>query len=267
VIDDENRKAFVVQYAGAGYASSPQGGRVGFSTTGLVEYAPDFMLHDGAMYVYFRPRVVDATAFQTLLVESELANSVIKLFGVDANAFGKKVIDGQLRRGFSVIRKGESGETDFGVGIIALGDKPYHPYSVSSEDKKVLANERTEVHLGQQDFVGPLVVEADDQALYFTVKVDGAPVVDAILVPESSGRVMLDALINRAGGAAVVPPALLDEALARGAVWKRFVPVEKGRYYLVIDNSNAAGRSMPPQGPADGLSARADVLVLVGERP
>ena len=41
-LDEETRKSFVVQYAGSGFASSPQGGRVGFTTTGLVEYAPDF---------------------------------------------------------------------------------------------------------------------------------------------------------------------------------------------------------------------------------
>ena len=83
--------------AGGGFASSSQGGRVGFSTTGLVEYAPDFLMKDGAMYVYFRPKVVDATGFQTLLVESQLAASALKLFGIDANAFGQKVVEGQLR--------------------------------------------------------------------------------------------------------------------------------------------------------------------------
>lgn len=266
VIDEEPRKSFVVQYSGSGFATSPQGGRVGFSTTGLVEYSPDFLLHDGALYVYFRPRVVDATGFQTLLVESALAANALKLFGVDADAFGRKVVDGQLRRGFTVIRYGSSGETDFGLGLVATGEKPYHPFSVRSEDKRALVNERTEVHLGQQDFIGPLVVEADE-ALYLTLSLDGAPAIDALLVPEATGRSMIDSFTKTAGPVPSAAPLLLNEAVPRGANWKRFIPVEKGRYFLVLDNSAALGPSSPPAGPADGLSARTDVLVLVGARP
>lgn len=267
VIDEESRKSFVVQYAGTGFASSPQGGRVGFSTTGLVEYSPDFLLKDGALYIYFRPKVVDATGFQTLLVESQLAQSAIKLFGIDANAFGQRVVDGQLRRGFTVVRYDSSGETDFGLGIIALGERPYHPFTVSTEDKLVAANERTEVHLGQQDYIGPLAVDGDDQALYVTLSLDGAPALDALIVSDAEGKRMLDVFAKQPGAIAPNGPPLLDEPVTRGALWKRYVAVPKGRYYLVLDNSAAAGRTTPPSGPADGLSARTDVLVLVGDRP
>jgi hypothetical protein len=267
VIDEESRKSFVVQYAGTGFASSSQGGRVGFSTTGLVEYAPDFLLKDGALYIYFRPKVVDATGFQTLLVESQLAANALKWFGIDANAFGQKVVDGQLRRGFTVVRYDSSGETDFGLGIIALGERPYHPFTVSSENKLLAVNERTEVHLGQQDFIGPIAVESEAQALYLTLALDGAPALDALVVPEAEGKRMLDTFTKQAGPVAPLGPPLLDEPLTRGAIWKRYVAVPKGRYYVVLDNSAAAGRTTPPSGPADGLSARTDVLVLVGDRP
>ncbi|MGC4092405.1 MAG: hypothetical protein QM756_31920 [Polyangiaceae bacterium] len=266
-LDEETRKSFVVQYAGAGFAASSQGGRVGFSTTGLVEYAPDFLMKDGALYVYFRPRVVDATGFQTLLVESQLAASALKLFGVNADAFGRKVVDSQLRRGFTVVRYGSSGETDFGLGTIALGEKPYHPFHVESEDKRTLANERTEVHLGQQDYVGPLNVDSDGQALYFTLNVDGAQAIDALLVAEPIGKSAIDTFTKQAGPVALKGPVLLSEPVARGALWKRYVPVPKGRYYLVLDNSGAAGPTTPAAGPADGQSARTDVLVLLGDQP
>jgi hypothetical protein len=267
VIDDATRKSFVVQFSGTGFASSQQGGRVGFSTTGLVEYAPDFLLQDGVLYVYFRPRVVDANGFRTLLVESALAATAIQWFGVDANGFGRKVVEGQLRRGFTVIRYGSSGETDFGVGLIPVGARPYHPFTFSTEDKKSLVNERTEVHLGQQDFIGPLAIDEDDQALYLTLSLDGAPAMDALLVPEATGRAMIDTYTTHAGAVAPMSPPLLDEPLTRGALWKRYAITPKGRYYLVLDNSGAAGRTTPPAGPADGLSGRVDVLILVGKRP
>jgi hypothetical protein len=225
------------------------------------------MLHDGALYVYFRPRVVDATQFQTLLVESALAQGAIKLFGVDADAFGRKIVDAQIRRGFTVVRYGSSGETEFGTGILPLGERPYRPFSVQSENKRVIANERTEVHLGQQDFIGPLTVDASDQALYLTLEVDGAAGVDALLVPEAVGRSMLDGYTKRAGASAVSGNPLLDEPVLRGATWKRFAPTPPGKYFFVIDNSGAAGRTSPPAGPSDGTSARVDVLILLGDRP
>ncbi len=267
VIDEDTRKSFVVQYSGMGYVTSPQGGRVGFTTTGLSEYAADFVLHEGVLYVYFKPRVVDATGFQTLLVESQLAASAMRLFGVDANGFGRKVVEGQLRRGFTVLRHGSSGETEFGLGLLATSERPFHPFTVETHDKRVLMNERTEVHLGQQDFIGPLLVKGDDQSLYLTVAVDGAPAVDVLLVSETAGRAMLETFTRQAGPAALVGAGLLDEPAARGSLWKRYLNVPAGNYFLVLDNSAAAGRTTPPAGPSDGLSARVDVLILTGDRP
>jgi len=265
ILDEETRKSFVMQYAGSGYAANAQGGRVTFTTTGLVEYAADFLMHEGALYVYFRPRVVDATAFQTKLIESELAKSALSVLGVQPDAFGQRVVDAQLRRGFTVIRQ-DSGETELGVGVIALGERPYHPFRVETE-KRVLLNERTEVHRGQQDFIGPLEVKGSDQALYLTVALDGAPGVDVLVLRESTGRLMLERYLTTPGPAALSEPALLDEPAARGQDWKRYVLLPEGRYYVVIDNSSAAGRTAPPAGPADGSSARVDVLILGGERP
>src|SRR5882672_5298811 len=46
VIDEESRQSFVVQYSGTGYAWTNITQRLGFESTGLVEYAPDFQLQD-----------------------------------------------------------------------------------------------------------------------------------------------------------------------------------------------------------------------------
>lgn len=42
VLDEEARKSFVVQYTGKGYAWTNVTGKLGFTSRGLVEYAPDF---------------------------------------------------------------------------------------------------------------------------------------------------------------------------------------------------------------------------------
>lgn len=266
IIDEPERKSFVVQYAGQGFASSPQGGRVAFSTTGLVEYAPDFLLHEGALYVYFRPRVVDATGFTTLLVESQLATTALRLFGVDADAFGRRVVESQLRRGFTVIRHDDDGRTEFGLGVVPLGERPYRPFDVQTENKRVLANERTEVHLNQQDFVGPFEVD-EDEAIYLTAVLDGTAAADVLVVREDVGRSMIEHVLKQPGPATPSAPALLDEPILQGALWQRYALVPEGKYYVVIDNTGSAGRTSPPPGAPDGRSARVDVLVMVGERP
>jgi hypothetical protein len=148
-----------------------------------------------------------------------------------------------------------------------LGERPYHPFSVRTEDKRVVANERTEVHLGQQDFIGPITLDGESQAIYLTLALDGAAAIDALVLPEAEGKRMLDAFTKQPGPVTPLSPPLLDEPVLRAAEWKRYVVAPKGRYYLVLDNSGAAGRTTPPSGPADGLSARTDVLLLVGERP
>src|SRR5690606_25415083 len=77
ILDEPNRQSILVRYAGRGFGWTNVTQRVGFESQGLVEYAPDFQMHGEAMYIYFRPRNVDATRFQTLLVESFVARTGI----------------------------------------------------------------------------------------------------------------------------------------------------------------------------------------------
>src|SRR6185369_2225015 len=193
VLDDEAHKSFVVQYTGKGYAWTNVTQRLGFSSRGVVEYATDFQLHDGAMYVYFRPRLIDGAAFQTTLVESLLAQGGLAVAGVNANQLGKHIVESQLRRGFTVIRKDSTGSTDFALGIVPPGEEPFKPFQVKRTEKQILANERTEVHIGQQDYVGAFEVTDSNQALYLTVAVDGAPNADLLVVDKMTGDKLLTA--------------------------------------------------------------------------
>ncbi len=267
VIDEERRQSFVVQFEGRGYAWSQPTGRLGFNLRGMTEYAADFQLEGEAMYVYFRPRLVDATAFQTLMVESKVAQTAMQVAAFNADEFGKRVVDGQLKRGFTVIRWSDKGETEFGMGIVPKGSRPFRPFNVQTEDKIVIANERTEVHAGQQDFVGAFGVEDDDQALYLTVTVDGAPNVDALILPKVIAGPLISAYVEKPGATSVPGGAILDESVTQGSVWKRFINVSPGEYYLMLDNSSGAGRSAPASVGFDDRAAKVDYLVLRGERP
>jgi hypothetical protein len=267
IIDEEQRKSLVLQYSGRGYAWTNVTGRLGFTSAGLVEYAPDFQLHDGAMYVYFRPRNLASASFQTLLVESALARTGIALTRVNPDQIGRDIVENQLRRGFTVIRYTSKGETDFGLGYVAVGKRPFRPFIVQSESKVTLDNDRTEVHSNQQDFVGGLVVREDDQALSLTVQIDGAPAVDVLLVSKSDGDQVIDGYVRKAGASMLPSPPRLDETVAAGAPWKRQVPVPQGNYYLVIDNSPVLGRAAPPATAGDDRAARVDYVVEIGDQP
>ena len=76
------------------------------------------------------------------------------------------------------------------------------------------------------------------------------------------------AICINAGGASLSSPALLDDTGSQaGGLWQRFVNVEPGRYYLVIDNSAKLGKSAPDTSAKDDAAAKVDYLVLVGDRP
>jgi hypothetical protein len=268
VLDDDTHKSFVVQYTGKGYAWTNLSQRIGFSSRGVVEYETDFQLNDGAMYVYFRPRQIDGAAFQTSLVESLVAQGGLALSGVNANDLGKHIVESQLRRGFTVIRHDSNGDAEFALGLVPTGEQPFKPFQVKRTAKRILADDRTEVHKGQQDYVGAFEVTDSNQALYLTVAVDGAPNADVLVVPKPIGDAMLDQYLHAAGGASLATPALLDETASQGAsFWQRFVNVEPGRYYLVIDNSAQLGKSAPDSHALDDAAAKVDYLVLLGDRP
>jgi len=105
------------------------------------------------MYVYFRPRNVDAGSFETQLVESGAAQATVTLLGlsIQANEAGARVVKSQLERGFTVIRYGSEGETEFGSGTCPRTEA-WQPFRVESSSKITLANDRTEVHTAQQDY-------------------------------------------------------------------------------------------------------------------
>jgi hypothetical protein len=266
VLDEEARKSFVLQYTGKGYAWTNVSGKLGFSSRGLVEYAPDFQLSDGALYVYFRPKTVDAAAFQLLSVDSALAQAGIAAAAgrVNPDEIGRHVLDSQLKRGFTVIRYGSDGRTDFGLGFIPKGEKPYKPFEITTE-KRILLNERTEVHLQTQDYIGPLSVEDDDSALHLTLELDGADNVDYQVVPKALGDAMLDRYVRSQGPCPTLGPPAFDGSAGRART-QQAVPLPVGQYFLVLDNSSQLGRSQPPAGAAGDHAARVDYAVMVAPR-
>lgn len=263
VIDNADRQSLVVRYSGKGYAWTNLTGRLGFASTGLVEYAADFQLHDAGMYIYFRPRSVGQATFQTLLIESDLARAGLGISGVDPGAVGKDIVERQLARGFTVIRDSTRGEVHYAAGLIPVGQRPFEPYRIVESSKLTLDNDRTEIHPGQQDFVGGVHVGESEQRLSLSLALDGAPAVDVFVVPELDGQAMIQSYVTRAGGAPLPRAPLLDTELRAAQPSSPFIDVPAGNYFLVLDHSASAGRSAPAAGQQ---AAKIDYLVQLGER-
>jgi hypothetical protein len=86
-------------------------------------------------------------------------------------------------------------------------------------------------------------------------------------MPKANGDQLIGSYVQNPGAVAVPGGALLEESVPQGSLWKRYVNVAPGAYYLVLDNSDRAGRSAPPSGSFDDRAAKVDYLVLRGERP
>jgi hypothetical protein len=74
---------------------------------------------------------------------------------------------------------------------------------------------------------------------------------------------LVDGYIKSPGAQPLAGQALLDEVVPTGALAKRYVAVPAGRYYLVLDHSDRAGRTAPA-GPS---AAKLDYLLLTGDAP
>jgi hypothetical protein len=267
IIDDEAAKTFLVQFAGEGYAWTNVTFRMGFEAAGLIEYSPDFLLDGDTMYLYLQPKHIGSTSFSVKMVENPGANLALSVAPAQwADKFGQQLVNAQLQQGITVIRQ-PNGEVDFGFGIIDKGKHPFHPYQVTGEGKVVLANERIEVHSGQREFLGPFEVDSDDRALFFTVGIDGAQAVDVLLVPRDAGSTWLATYIRTPQAAAPTYAPLLDEVVYAQREWRKTVPLSKGMYYLVVDNTATAGRVAPPAAALGDRAAMANCVVQLGDAP
>ena len=267
LLDEDANRSFLVQFSGSGYAWTNITQRIGFDASGVVDYDPDFLLDDAAMYLYFRTKHVASTSFQPGLIENGATNLAMVLMpGGFAEKFGQQVVAAELTRGFTVIRRGD-GTVDFGLGLIEKGKMPFHPYQIRGTAKTVLANERIEVHARQRDFLGPFEVDSQGRALFLTVGVDGAEGIDVMVVPKDAGEQWLSLYIHQPMTTPPAYPPLLADVALSAQPYRKMLPVAKGRYYLVIDNTATAGRIAPPPNLFDDRAALVNYAVELGDAP
>jgi hypothetical protein len=266
---NDSAQTVTVHFAGTGYAFMSPAKRVGFTCSGSVEFRPDFQIADDDIYVWGQlNRIVQGPNFQLGYVENGILDLAANLPGVGsiANILGNQIVSGQMSKGFTVVSNEDKGN-DFSLGILYPPQKPHHPFDVSNTERFTFANETTDIHQNQRDYLGPFEVAEGGQSLYLMLTVQG-PAVDVMIVDKNTGDAWRDAY-QRGFPMGIAPgPVLAGGPLQPGLTENRRYPLTPGLYYVVIDNSSGAGLVSPPTSilnPLGDAVARVSYVAQVGE--
>jgi hypothetical protein len=253
-----------VQIEGIGYAWTNASLRAAFAASAAIQYNQDFLMDGSTMYAYFRTRLIASKESRVTMVEQTgpLGAGVAAF----ANQVVPQVVEGQLKRGFTVIRDSD-GSVDFTVGMVEKGQRPVKPYEVRDSDRVTMMNERTEVRGNQLDFLGPFHVDDNDGALFLTMSIDGTAAVDVMVVDKGMGDQWLDSFVKSPGVPQPPMPPLMTDVVPKGTQWQKTVPVRRGHYYVVLDNSSVVGSATPVATGSVPSGALVNVVVQVGEAP
>jgi hypothetical protein len=263
--DDEQ---LYVQFAGIGYGWTNVTKKMSFTSNGAAMYRYDFQVREDGpcdVYAYFRPSRVDASDFHVQHIESGAAQ-MFNAFTAFGDNFGRQLVSSKLREGFTVISyDAREDSVDFGLGIVPLGQKPFHPYQTSGSDRATYESDRTEVHQNQRDFVGPILVEGDGKAIFVTAAIDGAPAIDVLVMRKYEGDAALRLYFDAPQAGPLAAPPMVADVIRQGTELKRAVPAAPGMYYVIFDNTPSAGQVSPPMNTLDDRAAVVNYLIQIGD--
>jgi hypothetical protein len=272
---NNDTRTLKIWMGGSGYAWTPATQKMSFETSVEVEYKPDFRKDGDTTYVWFDVATQPpAPKFKITYVEQAATNVALKLYPVEwfATQFAQSFVQTQLTKGFTVIRSSDG--DDFSLGKLAMGQRPLHPFQAKGKDRFTFANETSEIRGQQQDFLGPFEIDGDDRALFVKAQVQGPPV-DVFVVGKDGGY-QWRMKYQTTSPAPPPPPGtpILQQAVTPATgMFEGWVPLNKGLYYVVIDNSSFAGTLRPaaklptPFDPSAAQTVTVSYLVQVGDKP
>jgi hypothetical protein len=259
-----------VQFDGFGYAWLDIPRKVTFSSAATIQYNQDFKCaDDNAIYAYFDTRAVSPPNFALGQIELPGANLVQNWIAPIAATVGQQMVSGQLSQGFTVIQY-DDGSTDFSIGHLPIGQRPFHPLSVHGSDRITYENLRTEVHTGERDFIGPIQVDGSGRALFLQMHLDGIQSVDVLVVPKAQGDASLQLYFQYGPVGPLAAPPPFADVVHYGVEYQRTLPVPAGMYYVVIDNTSSAGQVAPPAplfGVVGDTPAMVNYAIQIGDAP
>lgn len=262
---DDERRTVTLRFGGDGYAYHPLTGRLSFSTSAVVTYAPDFRMDDGTIYVWFRPSAPPVPTFQIGRAERS-PDVVTQMVAPVANQLAGSIVASELARGFTVVH--DSSGDDFSFGMLQPPARPAHPWSTHGSDRLTLENDTVDVHARSAEFLGPFEVDGNGRTLFVRTQVSG-PAVDLAIVPRDVGEVWRRQYEAELFVRPPPSPPIVTAVAQPGPDLERPVALPRGQYYLVVENSDAFGQVQPPPVlPLVGdAPARVSYLVSLGDTP
>ncbi len=254
----------IMSFSGAGYTYATAVHKVTFEASAQVQFDQDFLMHEDTMYAYFRTKEITKSSFHVKVIESTLPSIANQLTGF-GDKYGRQLLSERLRDGFTVRRKADS-ETDFRAGIVQLGSWPATSFQ-STGQGLVVSNDRTEVHEQQRDFIGPFKIDDSDQTLFVSLKIDGAPALNVLVVDDATAKTWQEKYLT-VGDATPPPNKPLSQTIAKQGQEIRFTAGDsKGVYWIVLDNTGTiAGGIKPPGNLLDDRAAVASYVVVLADK-
>jgi hypothetical protein len=261
---NDSSQTITIHFGGTGFAWTPLAGRVGFAADASVEYRMDFYMAEDAVYIWAKTnRIVNGPNFKIGSVENKVVDWATRTpVGYMANTFGQQIVESQIAQGFTVVHLDDGDE--FALGHLRPPQRPQRPFNIGDGDRYVFANETTEVRLDQIDMLGPFEVADEDQALFLRFRLQG-PAVDLLVMHRGNGDLWRDGLQLGQPLAPPRDPPLMVFPLQPGIELRRKLPLPKGQYYVVIDNSTRIGATNPPWSPLGVVGGNSAVVSYTAE--
>jgi len=262
---NEASHTIVMTAAGHGYAVLPITRRVGFWFRVSVEFRPDFRLEEDATYVWGRfSQLMAPPELRIIGVENSIVNLATQTpLGSLGNVLGQGVISSEIGRGFTVVR--QSNGDDFTLGILNPPNLPKRQFQ-PGDDRTQLATDYVEIGASSREYLGPFSVESNGAALFMKLRVAGAPV-DYYFTDKPMGDAWL-ATYEQAYPIGAPPGPPIGFGNAPLGETTRYVPVQPGRFYVVIENR--AATPLAPLGmpiPFTESKSQVSYSIELGDRP
>ncbi len=256
-----------VQFSGFGYGYTNLSKKLTFTMSGAVQYNQDFLISEDCLaYAYFRPRNITSSDFRINKVENPVTSFLNALSPIAEN-FGRQLVAGKLGEGFTVITDMEMKNPDVVLGVVEKGQKPVHPFDVHGTSRLTYENLRTEVHQNEREFIGPIEVSESGRALYLTAQMDGVQAIDLFLMRKDDGDASLRLYVDYPMSGPLSAAPMVNDVVTAGQGYQRTLPLPKGMYYVVLDNTPSAGQVAPPMNAFDDRAAVVNYVIQIGDAP
>jgi hypothetical protein len=252
----------ILSFSGTGWSWASGVRKITFDASAVVRFDQDFLMSGDDLYGYLRTKDVSTPQVTIKVIESTPIAIADKLTGF-GERYARALLTEKLRNGMTVRRR-KSGETDFRAGIVELGTWPTLAYATPSGAP--IFNDRAEVHEQQRDFIGPIDVPDDSSMAVAALRLDGAESINVLVIDDPTEKTWVDQYLTIAD--ATLPPTRpLQQLVARQGTDMNLQLPNKGRYWIVLDNtSTIAGGVAPPGHLLDDRAAVVSYAVAVGAK-